>query len=171
MLSHWGRTCVSLPPKSPSMQSQLSYVSSKLDVGPQRAGAPEDRATARTFGRIPTYPYIEFPHTVTTTRPRRTGCSASSCARAISASGIRSPISNPCHPARNGVGREIITPQVEHGDILEYHQPERDLRVALSVAYGRGTKPEYWESCGVLFQSKKRQIHDALSFRINQVIG
>jgi type IV secretory pathway VirB10-like protein len=38
-------------------------------------------------------------YTVTTTRPRRTGCSTSSCARAISASGMRSPISNPAHPA------------------------------------------------------------------------
>jgi hypothetical protein len=36
---------------------------------------------------------------VTTIRPGRTGCSASSCARAISESGIRSPIVNP-DPAR-----------------------------------------------------------------------
>lgn len=73
-------------------------------------------------------------HSTTTTRPRRTGCSASSCARAISASGIRSPISKPGHPASsaafksraacNFLLREIVAPQKEQANIFEYHLPD-----------------------------------------------
>jgi hypothetical protein len=71
------------------------------------------------------------------------------------------------HP---GLGPEIITPRRTRGYFLDTINQNGIFGVALSVAYGRGTKPEYWESCRVLFQSKKRQIHDASSFRINQVI-
>jgi hypothetical protein len=121
------------------MQSQLSYVSSELDVRPQRAGAPEDRATARTFGRIPTYSFIEFPHTVATTRPSPNRMFPEFMRPCDLCKRNSFCDLEPLPPRRKGVvqiprrrhpclGREIITPQVEHADILEYHQPERDLR-------------------------------------------
>jgi hypothetical protein len=50
----------------------------------------------------PTFPgNIHRGHifSITTTRPHRTGCSTSSCARAISFRGKRTAISNPAHPA------------------------------------------------------------------------
>jgi hypothetical protein len=47
----------------------------------------------------------EYTQSVTTTRPRRIGCSTSSCALAISTSGIRSAISKPAHPAANAALR------------------------------------------------------------------
>ena len=139
--------------------------------------APERLKIARQ--RIPTCPYVEFPHTVTTTRPRRPDVPrVHAPVRSLQAEFVlRSRTSAPPQGRRSNPASPPPLPrsgnhhsQVEHADILETINQNGIFGVALSVAYGRGTKPEYWESCRVLFQSKKRQIHDASSFRINQVI-
>jgi hypothetical protein len=60
---------------------------------------------------------------------------------------------------------------MEERDILEYHQPERDLRCRVISGVRTGNEAGVLGELWCPFPIQERQIHDALSFRINRVIG